>query len=423
MKVNYSIVMKKYLMVMVFYVISTGAVNAQQTPVYSHYYLNPFLINPGFVGANSYTQAFGFYRKQWIGMPGAPETQAFSVDGPLNHERMGMGLIAYNDVINIIGRTGAYLAYAYHLPITESQKIRFGMAGGVMQNRIFFDKIRADDPYEDVILRNLDQGSTIDGSFGLVYEVQNFRLGLASHQLFQNRIRYTNETDFKGMRYTLVRHFISTMSYNFKMSNELTLEPLILAKGSQGMPFELDANAIVRYKDFLWMGLSYKHKVGVDISMGLMVDDKFIFSYGYEVATNGIGAQSMGSHEVAIGYRFPRKKSSIKASSGEGYSESDNRVVRKLEKENKERADQLDQLEQEYQKVRQELLKVTQQMETYKKEIRQKNKESRELKDGIKADRREMEKMIHFYYRHKQQEKAIKRSLKNLRKNKKKINK
>ncbi|MEM9327133.1 MAG: type IX secretion system membrane protein PorP/SprF [Bacteroidota bacterium] len=68
--------------------------HAQQTPLYSQYFLNPYLYNPATVGFDGEAKAFFLYRKQWVGVEGAPETQAFTIDGQLKNERVGLGLFS-----------------------------------------------------------------------------------------------------------------------------------------------------------------------------------------------------------------------------------------------------------------------------------------------------------------------------------------
>jgi type IX secretion system PorP/SprF family membrane protein len=57
-------------------------VNAQQKPVYTQYVLNNYIINPAISGIENYTDLKLSYRKQWVGIEGAPSTFYMTIHGP-----------------------------------------------------------------------------------------------------------------------------------------------------------------------------------------------------------------------------------------------------------------------------------------------------------------------------------------------------
>ena len=78
-----------------------------------------------------------------MGMQGAPQTQALTVDGPLTDTAFGLGLTINNDVTNIIGRLSAMASTSYNVKLTSNQDLSFGLSLGVLRNEIKFDRIRA----------------------------------------------------------------------------------------------------------------------------------------------------------------------------------------------------------------------------------------------------------------------------------------
>src|SRR5687767_14130220 len=64
-------------------------IQAQQTPLFSAYYFNKFLVNPAFTGIDNQYRAFGFFRSQWGGMPGWPVTGGGTMEGSFWKDRIG----------------------------------------------------------------------------------------------------------------------------------------------------------------------------------------------------------------------------------------------------------------------------------------------------------------------------------------------
>ena len=65
--------------------LSFGCANmhAQQDPQYTHYMYNTVNINPAYAGSRGALSIFGLHRTQWVGLDGAPRTNAFSINTPI----------------------------------------------------------------------------------------------------------------------------------------------------------------------------------------------------------------------------------------------------------------------------------------------------------------------------------------------------
>ena len=89
--------MKKVLL-LVFIVLSTYTVNAQQDAQYTQYMYNTISVNPAYAGSRGVLSLTGLYRTQWVGLEGAPKTQTLNVHSPIG-ERIGLGVSIVNDDI------------------------------------------------------------------------------------------------------------------------------------------------------------------------------------------------------------------------------------------------------------------------------------------------------------------------------------
>ena len=87
--------MKKRLFIL-FFVGLTSFLFAQQSPVYSQYFVNELAYNPAVAGSKSYNPFVIITRQQWLGFQGAPLTANISYHGALNN-RSAMGGSLYHD--------------------------------------------------------------------------------------------------------------------------------------------------------------------------------------------------------------------------------------------------------------------------------------------------------------------------------------
>ncbi len=329
-----------------FYILTIGigligqSVMAQQTPLFSQYFINPYLLNPAAAGIKSFPQAFFTYRKQFAGIPGSPETQALTIDGALQNKRVGLGLTAFNDITNILGRLNVMGTYSYGVTLNDRQDLRFGLSFGILQNRVFFDRISADDPEDPGLLQSVDNKTTFDGNAGMIYSFDKLKIGFAVNQMFQNEITHENTADFRAIDFNLVRHYIATVSYDLPVSEDWSLEPIVLLRAAQGLEPQFDLTLVTHYKELAWFGTSYRHDVGVNFSTGAVLDHQFVVGYSFELATTGIRSFSNGSHEFTIGFRMGQ------GSGGSGaLSTNARQEVEEMIRDNRARQEKIDELE------------------------------------------------------------------------------
>ena len=69
------------------------SLSGQLAPVTSQYVLNPLSINPAYAGNRGALNIAAFYRRQWVGIPGAPETMTLAADAPFLDSKLGLGLL------------------------------------------------------------------------------------------------------------------------------------------------------------------------------------------------------------------------------------------------------------------------------------------------------------------------------------------
>lgn len=296
--------MKKILITFAFAVIASVGVKAQQLPLFSQYYYNPFLYNPAFTGIESHASAFLIHRSQWKDIPGAPVTYALTVDGPVLKNKIGLGLSLFNDQMDIFNRTGLYSSYSYRFTLADGHDLTLGLSAGVIDNKIDFSNAYAHDANDPLLFDQTQRKVTVDANFGIAYLWQGLKVGVSMPQLLGNKINYLESNT--NVYTTLKRHLIAGVSYDLTLSEsaEIDFYPSVMMRYVKGAPVQFDINANFAWKDMLRAGISYRLGYAVGFNIGTKLNDNLIAGYTYELVVSPIGNYSGGGHEIMLGFTF-----------------------------------------------------------------------------------------------------------------------
>lgn len=279
--------------------LSVLATQAQQTANFTQIFVNPYLINPAFAGNSSDLQLYGHYRNQMLGLKGAPESMMFTLHKGLPNERMGLGIQAFNDRVNVLERSGANFTYSYLVPITAKHHLRFGLSLGFANNRIDMSKVVATDPTEISTLSNVGPVNSFNTDFGILYRMEKFQFGISAINLFNK----TAFIDSKTLPYAQNALFNIMAKYEVKMTENIKMLPMVLARSSQGLGFQISANAIFQYKDLFWAGINWDSQASIGMCAGIKYEN-LTFGYHYGYPTSKLSSLSTGVHEVVLGFNF-----------------------------------------------------------------------------------------------------------------------
>jgi type IX secretion system PorP/SprF family membrane protein len=324
---------------------------------------NPYLVNPATAGLQyEGIQAALLYRRQFANIPGAPETQLLTVEGNAYNRRVGLGLQVFNDVDNILGRTSAMLTYAYHLPLSQTQRLSFGLSGGIRSNRIYFERVQGDRSDEDLLTIN-ENRTSVDASFGLQYQWKSLKAGLASYQLLGNDLTFSSESEFKAIQYQLIRHYAGFLEYTFNLpQHSLNITPMAAGRSAQGLPVQGDFGAMVTWKENYWVMPMHRTGSGINLAAGLKVTDNINLSYGYEFYRTNLAELSGGSHEVMLRFRFGNKKAVVANNqNSEDFGQMQHQVAEQYET--------IDQLSEQNEQLKEEVAESRRRIDAQQKEI------------------------------------------------------
>ena len=283
-----------------------GAI-AQQIPLYSQYYINPFVYNPAYTGVSQYSSAYLIHRNQWQDFPGAPVTSAITYDAPLRKEKMGLGFIASSDVTGLVNRNELQASFSYKAKLSENNTLYFGLSAGVLDNRIDFSKLNVISPGEASIYNNpADRRTDPDAAFGMMYLFKKLEIGVSAQQLFNVNLPYINAIDSRTY-YSLVRHYIGSARYTFNINKELKVYPVVLVRTAANVPWETDMSLVTDWSRLGWFGVSYRSNLSLGFNAGIHYKGITV-GYVYDIPTSSISGFAGSSSEILLGYTFGKAK-------------------------------------------------------------------------------------------------------------------
>jgi type IX secretion system PorP/SprF family membrane protein len=296
--------MNKFLPLLTVVLLCSVGAFAQQNLFYNHYFINPSLYNPSFIAPEGYSTLYLNYRKQWIGIKGAPTTGTLNLHLPLNH-KAGIALTAYQDEAGLLTTSSGLISFAYSVyfgkRVTDLNKLSFGIAAGVTNSRIKSDP---DTDLNDPVLGN--NTSAIDGQVGINYQFNRLRIAVSIPRIFDP---YTaSEKSFNTGGITQLDNTISSISYNFPISGRLSFEPWFTYRTFNNLDPQFEALGSFKIDKLLWFGGSYRQDYGAAAFFGLSIKDKLKVGYAYEFATDQTDQLGNGSHEAQVVLRIGKKQ-------------------------------------------------------------------------------------------------------------------
>lgn len=317
------------LMMIVLMIIGWGNAVAQQTPLYSQYMFNKFLVNPAMAGSEGYTAINVTAREQWLGISDAPRTHSISYQTRISPRsvlnfldfsksnrptsgtmgKVGLGAFLYNDHRGLIDQTGLQLTYAYHLEMDEMQ-LSFGLTTSITQFKVSKSRIDlGDGNTQDQLIDNHNLNSiSPDFNFGVYVTSTDYYAGFSVTDIMQSSVKFEND----GMsNYQHFRHYNLMGGYRFKLNKEYAIEPGMQVKTTEQLNAQLDLSARMYYRDLYWGGISFRTGSSVVAMFGMRYD-RFYFGYAYDYSFNSLQSSSMGSHELMVTLKLGKVSRKLK---------------------------------------------------------------------------------------------------------------
>ena len=290
--------------------LSAAQVKAQYEPHFTQYMFNEMFINPAYAGARECISATGLYRKQWVGIDGAPVTETVSIHSPFFDNKMGIGLAVVNEKIGVTQNTGFNASYAYRMPLSKG-KLSLGLQIGAVNHYEELSKLTTVQSGDAQFANNTPKLLLPNAGFGAFYYTQKFYAGLSIPHLILNTVdaasikKVTNKASVKDW------HYYITAGYIAKVSDNIKLKPTIMIKEVVGSPMQFDASLNALFVDVFWVGAAYRTGDAVSAIAGIQITKQLRLGYAYDYTLSKLKKYNTGTHEITLGFDFSFDKSKI----------------------------------------------------------------------------------------------------------------
>lgn len=289
---------------------------AQQEALISQFMFNRLYFNPAYAGSGGTPVATGLYRKQWIGLEGAPDLQLVSFNMPLAQQRVGLGLNLTRQAIAITRQLTAELSYAYRIPLGRGF-LGVGLSGSVR----YFAEDYLDPRVKGTQDIGLDQA--VPGALqsryipnfgaGLYYQAQDWYAGIGLPRMIESDIDFGEGTNPVARER---RHYYAMGGYRARLSPSLALHPQVLLRYVDGVPFDADVHMGLEIQDQFHAGVSYR--IGghldrgtgesVDLILGFRIQQQLMLSVAYDITMSRLRNSQNGTFEVMLQYAIGRTR-------------------------------------------------------------------------------------------------------------------
>ena len=293
-----------------FFVCSCIVTIAQNYKQYNHYIANQGLLNPAYNGTREVLSGLLVARNQWIGIEGAPVTQAFNLHAPAANSNLGLGLSITNEKIGATHMLDLYGAIAYKVYLNEDYILSLGVQAGINSFSMDESLIVSLDNSDPTLYGS--SNASMNAGFGSYVYSEKFFAGLSIPEFFTNvydtkAAQYVKTFDYKNIHYYLYGGYVFEFDY-------YAFKPTVLSRMVYGAPIQIDLTANFLLLERVWLGLSYKTSSELTFLAEYLIDKKLSIRYSYDYPFSALNqVKNYGSHEIGIQFDFSFGRTTMKS--------------------------------------------------------------------------------------------------------------
>lgn len=278
---------------------------AQQDAQFTQYMYNTININPAYAGSRGALSIFGLHRTQWVGLEGAPVTNAVSINTPLNSNNLGLGVSIINDKIGPTHENTISADLSYTVPTSETFKLSFGVKATA--NLFDLDVTRLNPADDDPALHDYSNKFTPNIGAGVYWHSDKAYVGLSVPNFIQTNRYDDNEVAIfkEQINYYLIAGYV------FDLNSSIKFKPAILTKMVKGAPLQMDVSGNFMFNDKFMVGVAYRWSAALSAMVGFQVSEGLYIGYGYDHETTNLNNYNSGSHEIFLRYEIFKNNNKI----------------------------------------------------------------------------------------------------------------
>jgi type IX secretion system PorP/SprF family membrane protein len=283
--------------------------SAQRDPQYTQYMYNTLTVNPAYAGSTGNVEGTLQHRTQWVGIDGAPQTQAFTIHSPMLHERVGLGITAVNDRVGPSDELFLNGNFSYAVPFGDGSKLAFGLRAGARMLNIDWSRGRYYQEGDPLLNNNINNRINATIGSGIYYYTDKWYAGVS----VPNFLRNNYYDDIQESTVSDRLHYYVMGGYVFDLTDDLNFKPAVLGKIVSGSPITVDASANFLIQETVTLGASYRWDDSVSALAGFQVTKSIFVGYSYDYSVTELNKYNDGSHEIILRFQLVPTGSRIKS--------------------------------------------------------------------------------------------------------------
>lgn len=268
----------------------------------------PLHLNPAFTGTTPSQRFSSIYRNQWANIPEAYGVNMVSFDYNWDYYNSGLGVMLYNDRVNIHTTTTLAVSYSYTVPLSRRWVAKLGLQAGLglrmlnTGNLVFADQMATGTTAESFV----SQSSQLFPDFGtgVLFYNEKFWFGAGIFHLNKPVATLYSNDDRINVRFS--GHLGAKLVFDRK--SETYLSPALIFQ-KQGFFEQMDAGMNF-HAAALVVGLWYRgtpwakslsqgiRQDAVAALIGLKIKNIRV-NYSYDYTLSSL-INSGGSHEISL---------------------------------------------------------------------------------------------------------------------------
>lgn len=299
----------KYTIHLLFCLLLSCLVQAQQDSQYTQYMYNTINVNPAYAGSRGVTSIFLLHRTQWVGLDGAPVTNTASINKPIRDGNLGYGVSFVNDRIGVSDENTISVDFSYSVETSDEYKLSFGIKATANILSVDYSRLTIRHP-DDVLLSqqaNIDNRLSPNFGAGVYFNSDKNYIGLSVPNFLETKHYDDNVSSLATKR----MHFYLIAGSVFDLNTTLKFKPALMAKMVQGAPLQVDISANFLFNEKFFIGAAYRWSAALSGMVGFQVSDSWFIGYSYDAETTKLANYNSGSHEAFLRCELFRNYSKI----------------------------------------------------------------------------------------------------------------
>jgi type IX secretion system PorP/SprF family membrane protein len=282
--------------------------HGQQDPLFSHYMLNRPVFNAAYHGYGDQSYITAIHRTQWLGYStsfdgtgGAPTSQVINFSAPMSGKLAGIGINIINDQLGPMNRVKIQPAVSASHRLKKGT-ISFGIAPVANVVTLNFNELRFVDPSDPLNIGTKETQFSFDLEIGVAYITESWDFGLS----MQNGLEPSYNFGIQDFGNNQQRSFLGMGTYHYREIYNFVISPSFMVR-SDLTSTTFDASVLTKYKEQLWVGLSYRYSEAIIVLLGysFLNENKMSVGYSFDYVLRNQEAKRPTSHEVFLRYNLP----------------------------------------------------------------------------------------------------------------------